>query len=95
MLGVDEQSGIVSLGFSSPLEIDGQDLADSGSGEVAIRRELRQEVRLFKDDDPEDIAAYDVYKIIEIQLTSTVNDTVDPVPVNWFLLDFDGQQAHL
>ena len=85
-----DDTGVVSLGFSDSLENDGQDLAESG--EVAIRRELQSwEIELYDDHDSSKASRYEVFKMIEIQLSSSVYDNVDPVPVSWSLLDFDGQ----
>ena len=50
---------------------------------------------MYDSKDADEMARYDVYNLIEMQLTSTVYDNVDPVPVNWSLIHFDGQVARL
>ena len=45
---------------------------------------------LYDDGTVEQAEKYEVFKMIDIQLTSTIQDDIDPVSVNWTLLDFDG-----
>ena len=45
--------------------------------------------------DENGIALYDVVDTLSIQMSSSEVDTIEPVNVEWTLVDFDGQNAHL
>ena len=45
---------------------------------------------LYEDGEYYDAAVYQVFDAISIELASTQSDEVDPVRVDWSLVNFDG-----
>ena len=45
--------------------------------------------------DGDNVGVYDVFDTINIQLDSTITDEVEPVTVEWTLVNFDGESASI
>ena len=45
--------------------------------------------------DGEDVGVYDVFDTIDIQLASTITDELEPITVEWSLVNFDGGSASI
>lgn len=81
---VDSSTGMMTLGFPEPVSLD--------SSETAVRQLRGREAYIFNDDMSEG-AVYEVFDMLEIELTSSDSEDADPVHVDWSLSKFDGQVA--
>ena len=87
--------GEVVVGFSEPVDTTEGELAE---GEFAVpppERRLRQKLMIRDENDPSEIHEYEVFKTIEMSLTSTLTDEIEPISVDWSLKSFDGYEARL
>ena len=55
--------------------------------QVAVRQLQTEQVYLYKGDN---IGLYNVFDTMGITLTSDEDDEVEPVPVDWHLVNFNG-----
>ena len=55
-------------------------------------RKLSEQLAMY---DGEDVGVYDVFDTINIQLASTITDELEPITVEWSLVNFDGGSASI
>ena len=55
-------------------------------------RKLSEQLAMY---DGEDVGVYDVFDTINIQLASTITDELEPVTVQWSLVDFESTSASI
>lgn len=82
--------GLITLGFPESLSTTTDELADADA--TAIRK-LSSEVSMIKNDGSQE--QYEVFEAIEIKLSSTEFDDLEPVNVEWSLQSFTGQEAEI
>ena len=63
----------------------------SSGEQVAVPRQLKEESLAMYDGDT--VGVYDVFSTISIQLDSTISDELEPVTVEWTIVNFDGESA--
>lgn len=88
--------GLISLGFPEPLTIDSATLSDPG--QVAMpsttSRRLLSKTVSFEDEDGSEVK-YEILDTIEIKLSSTEDEDLEAIQVDWMLKSFDGQSAQI
>ena len=73
------------MGFTEPLQQDTVSLLSSTA--------VRQLSHLAIDSKTKE--TIEIFNAIEVQLSSTIDEDLEPVQVEFELVDFDGQLAHL
>lgn len=83
--------GVVTLEFSEVLTTSEDQFADATP--TLVKRELSREVVLQNESGSR--SDYDMYEAIEIMLSSTENEEIEPISIDWSLKSFNGKQAQL
>ena len=62
--------------------------------QTAVRK-LGEEIILYEEGEYYSAAVYEIHDAISIQLVSEQVDDVEPIRLDWSIIDFDGQVANL
>lgn len=89
---------VISMEFSETLNTSEEEL--SRDEQVAVRQSQNngKKGRSLSEDqlamyDGDNVGVYDVFSTISIQLDSTISDELEPVTVEWTIVNFDGESA--